>query len=350
METRPLVAHPWRPRPSRHSVYIRRVWTIAYPFFVAFYVVTIVVLSLSGVRATRGRVSFLPDPSPEPQDRNPISLQEAYQALHCHTQQQTATLLSLSPAGLLGADQVYAGNVMLGLGKLLVGIAAMLTWIGFWVIDKERYPLWAMDLLSLTGALTVLWLSWGGLDAVMFMSMSSSATPLEHLYTPSSGQSSRTHASHRFCGSFERRFKIVTGLKKPQWRPTDAFLNDRNPYHSFVMAFSNHNERHWTVGVWFILMTARQSNLQVRNIGYLIWLVIFRGRVNNTPKSVQVPLYSWVLRLFFELPAKALRLSTTGRGAWEWSWSSERDVAREMLWEESSVFFSPSLLAVSIMM
>lgn len=169
METRPLVAHPWRPRPSRHSFYIRRVWTIAYPFFVAFYVTTIVILSLSGVRATRGRVSFLPDPSPKPQDRNPISLQEAYQALQCHTQQQTATLLSLSPAGLLGADQVYAGNVMLGLGKLLVGMAALLTWLGFWVIDKERYPLWAMDLLSLTGALTVLWLSWGGLDAVMWV-------------------------------------------------------------------------------------------------------------------------------------------------------------------------------------
>lgn len=102
---------------------------------------------------------------------NPISsLQEAYQALQCHTQQQTATLLSLSPAGLLGADQVYAGNVMLDLGKLLVGVAALLTWIRFWVVvDKERYPLWAMDLLSLTGALTVLWLSWGGLDAVMWV-------------------------------------------------------------------------------------------------------------------------------------------------------------------------------------
>ncbi|KAK3496354.1 hypothetical protein B0T13DRAFT_471379 [Neurospora crassa] len=59
------------------------------------------------------------------------------------------------------------------------------------------------------------------------------------------------------------------------------------------MAFSNHNERYRTVGVWFLLTFARQGNLQVRNIGYLIWLVIFRGRVNNTPKSVQVPLYSW---------------------------------------------------------
>ncbi|KAK3496353.1 hypothetical protein B0T13DRAFT_471378 [Neurospora crassa] len=58
---------------------------------------------------------------------------------------------------------------MLGLGKLLVGVAALLTWITSWVIDKEKYPLWAMDLLSLTGALTVLWLSWGGLDAVMWV-------------------------------------------------------------------------------------------------------------------------------------------------------------------------------------
>ncbi|KHE79112.1 hypothetical protein GE21DRAFT_1313168 [Neurospora crassa] len=328
METRPLVAHPWRPRPSRHSVYIWRVWTIAYPFFVAFYVATIVILSLSGVRATRGgRVSFLPlDPSPEPQDRNPISLQEAYQALQCHTQQQTATLLSLSPAGLLGADQVYAGNVMLGLGKLLVGVAALLTWITFWVIDKEKYPLWAMDLLSLTGALTVLWLSWGGLDAVMFVSMSSSATPWNtcilrrvvvrtnrtcHIHYDTALESSRTHASHHFCGSFERRFEI------------DAFLSDFNPCHSFVMAFPTHS------GI------DCRCNLQVRNIGYLIWLVISRGRVNNTPKSVQVPLYSCC----FELPASALWFSTTGRGAWDWFWSSERHIAREMLEKESSVFF-----------
>ena len=52
---------------------------------------------------------------------------------------------------------------------MLVGTLALITWAAFWTIDKEKYPLWAMDLLSLTGGLTVVWLSWGGLDAVMWV-------------------------------------------------------------------------------------------------------------------------------------------------------------------------------------
>lgn len=50
-----------------------------------------------------------------------------------------------------------------------MGAGALISWVAFWIIDKEKYPLWAMDLLSLTGALTVLWLSWDGFDAVIWL-------------------------------------------------------------------------------------------------------------------------------------------------------------------------------------
>ncbi|KAK1775529.1 hypothetical protein QBC45DRAFT_396048 [Copromyces sp. CBS 386.78] len=144
--------HQANPPPmSNNRIDLWRVWAITYPFLVAMYVTVIAVLSISGVRAaTQGRLS---DPPGDTEDAISI-IQEAYQALQCHSQQQTAALLSLSPAGLLGADQIFAGNNMLGLGKLLVGTSALLTWAAFWTIDKEKYPLWAMDLLSLTGALT----------------------------------------------------------------------------------------------------------------------------------------------------------------------------------------------------
>ncbi|KAK3948913.1 hypothetical protein QBC32DRAFT_350389 [Pseudoneurospora amorphoporcata] len=165
METESLITRPLR---LRHRIDLRRVWDITYPFLVAIYVTVIAVLSISGVRAatSKGRLSDHPPAG----TGDAISIiQEAYQALQCHSQHQTATLLSLSPAGLLGADQIFAGNIMLGLGKLLMGTSALLTWAAFWTIDKEKYPLWAMDLLSLTGALTAVWLSWGGFDALMWL-------------------------------------------------------------------------------------------------------------------------------------------------------------------------------------
>ena len=164
METESLINT--RPLRSRRQIDLWRVWDITYPFLVAIYVTVIVILSISGVRAaTKGHLSD-PDSSTA---NDAISIQEAYRALQCHTQQTTATLLSWTPVGFLGADQIFAGNVMLGLGKMLVGTLALITWAAFWTIDKEKYPLWAMDLLSLTGALTALGLSWGGFDAVAWV-------------------------------------------------------------------------------------------------------------------------------------------------------------------------------------
>lgn len=102
MESQPLIAR--EPRRSRHSVYLRQVWTKAYPFLIAFYVTTIIILSLSGVLATKRRDN-VPDTQNPVADNNSIaSLQQAYHTLHCHSQQTTATLLALTPVGLFGTD------------------------------------------------------------------------------------------------------------------------------------------------------------------------------------------------------------------------------------------------------
>lgn len=53
---------------------------------------------------------------------------------------------------------------MLGLGKLLVGTTALVTWCGFLVIDKRKHPLHAGNLLNSAAVLTLVWLAWGGLD------------------------------------------------------------------------------------------------------------------------------------------------------------------------------------------
>ncbi|KAK3391382.1 hypothetical protein B0T20DRAFT_464311 [Sordaria brevicollis] len=164
MEDQPLLAQS-QPLRLRRRIDIRRIWDMTFPFFIAFYVTSIVVLSIHGVRQARR----LLDPEALSGDSNLATLQQVYHSLHCHSQHTTATLLSLTPAGLFGADQFYVGNFLLGLGKILVGAGALICWAAFWTIDKAKYPLWAMDLLSLTGALTVLWFSWGGFDAVIWL-------------------------------------------------------------------------------------------------------------------------------------------------------------------------------------